>query len=218
MWCVCKHWKEIMSRWSFGRTRGKQGKFAGKRECVCLPWSIVFVENGRKTNYCRVRGAVSRKTRSLTGPEKQFLKLWPTCFRYKGRQNNFQVSNLEMCSYWSYKGIYVTRRVSGLSRNGPQAPILARYYRHPRHRVSWTRLKSKAQILPNNIVRHSVSVSWKKTKIKQDYITEFVLLSNTAELLATWLAVRINGAKEKLVSDVFVSIAWLFSMILHCFA
>ena len=41
------------------------------------------------------------------------------CFRYKERQNNCQVSKLETCSYWRYKGIYLTRKVSGRSRNGP---------------------------------------------------------------------------------------------------
>ena len=41
------------------------------------------------------------------------------CFRYKERQNNCQVSKLETYSYWRYKGIYLTRKVSGRSRNGP---------------------------------------------------------------------------------------------------
>ena len=45
------------------------------------------------------------------------------CFRYKERQNNCQVSKLETCSYWRYKGIYLTRKVSGRSRNGPLLPI-----------------------------------------------------------------------------------------------
>ena len=39
------------------------------------------------------------------------------CFRYKERQNNCQVSKLETCSYWRYKGIYLTWKVSGRSRN-----------------------------------------------------------------------------------------------------
>ena len=34
------------------------------------------------------------------------------------RQNNCQVSKLEACSYGRYKGIYVTRKVSGRLRNG----------------------------------------------------------------------------------------------------
>ena len=42
------------------------------------------------------------------------------CFRYNERENNCQVSKLETCSYWRYKGIYVTRKVSGRSRNGPR--------------------------------------------------------------------------------------------------
>ena len=48
-----------------------------------------------------------------------------TCFRYKEMQNNCQVSKLETCSYWrcNYKGISVTRKVSGRSRNGPQVPL-----------------------------------------------------------------------------------------------
>ena len=41
------------------------------------------------------------------------------CFRYKERQNNCQVSKHETCSYWRYNEIFVTRKVSGLSRNGP---------------------------------------------------------------------------------------------------
>ena len=44
------------------------------------------------------------------------------CFRYKEMQNTLQVSKLEICTYWRSKGIYVTRKVSGRSRNGPQAP------------------------------------------------------------------------------------------------
>ena len=46
-----------------------------------------------------------------------------TCFRYKEMQNNTQVSKLETCSYWRCKGICVTRKVSGLSINGPQVPL-----------------------------------------------------------------------------------------------
>ena len=42
-----------------------------------------------------------------------------TCFRYKEMQNNCQVSKLETCSYWRCKGISITRKVSGRSRNGP---------------------------------------------------------------------------------------------------
>ena len=34
------------------------------------------------------------------------------CFRYKGRQNNCQLSKLKTCSYWRYKEIYITRKVS----------------------------------------------------------------------------------------------------------
>ena len=34
-----------------------------------------------------------------------------------------QVSKLEMCSYWTYKGIYVTRKFSGRSRKKAPAPI-----------------------------------------------------------------------------------------------
>ena len=45
-------------------------------------------------------------------------------FSYKERQNNCQVSKLETCSYWRYKRIYITRKVSGRSRKGPQAPII----------------------------------------------------------------------------------------------
>ena len=48
------------------------------------------------------------------------------CFRYKERQNNCQVSKLETCSYWRYKGIFVTRKVSGRSRNGPLVYIEAK--------------------------------------------------------------------------------------------
>ena len=40
-------------------------------------------------------------------------------FRCKEKQNNCQVSKLETGSYWRYKGIYVTRKVSGRPRNGP---------------------------------------------------------------------------------------------------
>ena len=49
------------------------------------------------------------------------------------------------------------------------------------------------------------------------FITEFVLLSNTAGHLAmaTWVAVLIYAEKEELVSDALISIAWLFVMILH---
>ena len=39
------------------------------------------------------------------------------CFRCKERQNKCQVSKLEMCSYWRYKRIYVTQKVSERSRN-----------------------------------------------------------------------------------------------------
>ena len=48
------------------------------------------------------------------------------CFRHKERQNNCQVSKLETCSYWRYKGIFVTRKVSGRSRNGPQVMFLTK--------------------------------------------------------------------------------------------
>ena len=49
------------------------------------------------------------------------------------------------------------------------------------------------------------------------FITEFVLLSNTAGhlVMATWVAVLIYAEKEELVSDALISIAWLFAMILH---
>ena len=46
------------------------------------------------------------------------------CFRYKKRQNNCQVSKLETCYYWRYKGIFVTRKVSERSRHGPQVQII----------------------------------------------------------------------------------------------
>ena len=46
------------------------------------------------------------------------------CFRWKERQNNCQVSNLETSSYWTYKGICVTQKVSGRSRTGPWLLLL----------------------------------------------------------------------------------------------
>ena len=39
-------------------------------------------------------------------------------------QNKCQVSKFETCSYLRYKGIYGTRKVSGRSRNGPQASVV----------------------------------------------------------------------------------------------
>ena len=41
------------------------------------------------------------------------------CLRWKKEQNNCQVSKHETCSYRRYKEIFGTRKVSGLSRNGP---------------------------------------------------------------------------------------------------
>ena len=43
------------------------------------------------------------------------------CFRYRKRQNNCHVSEFETCCYYRYKGICVTRKVLGLSRNRPDA-------------------------------------------------------------------------------------------------
>ena len=76
------------------------------------------------------QGTFSWKTRQLFGSEKKFSKLWCACrekllfysFIHKERQNNWQVSKFETSSSWRYKLIYVTRKVSGRSRNGPQAP------------------------------------------------------------------------------------------------
>ena len=49
------------------------------------------------------------------------------CFRYKERQNNGQVSKLETCSYWRYKGISVTRKGFGtFEKRAPGA-----------HRFAW---------------------------------------------------------------------------------
>ena len=61
-------------------------------------------------------------------PRKASLLL---CFRYKERQNNCQVSKLETCPYWRYKGIYVTRKVSGRSRNGSQGRRIGESTRLP---------------------------------------------------------------------------------------
>ena len=43
-----------------------------------------------------------------------------TRFRYKERQNDWKASKFETSSYWRYKEIDVTRKVSGRSRNGHQ--------------------------------------------------------------------------------------------------
>ena len=62
---------------------------------------------------CRARKAILETMVRL--PWKAALLV---CFRYKERQNKWQVSMFETSSYWRYKGIYVTRKVSGRSRNG----------------------------------------------------------------------------------------------------
>ena len=43
-----------------------------------------------------------------------------TRLRYKERQNDWKVSKCETSSYWRYRGIDVTRKVSGRSGNGHQ--------------------------------------------------------------------------------------------------
>ena len=57
------------------------------------------------------------------------------CFIYKERQNTCQVLTLGMCSYWRYRGSYITQKVSGSSRNGPQVARFKLYSpRAPRGR------------------------------------------------------------------------------------
>jgi len=53
---VCKHWKEIVGL-PLGELEGNRENFpswTGKRDCGCLPLTIVFVENGGKAKYIRV--------------------------------------------------------------------------------------------------------------------------------------------------------------------
>ena len=57
-------------------------------------------------------------------PWKAALLIFLRC---KEGRNNCQVSKLETCSYWRYKGIYVMRKVSGRSRNGPQIIVFWRF-------------------------------------------------------------------------------------------
>ena len=77
------------------------------------------------------RGLFLERSSNLSGPKSNFWNYDPlavkSCsfnmFRYKEMQNNCQVSKLETCSYWRCKGISVTQKVSGRSRNGPLVPL-----------------------------------------------------------------------------------------------
>ena len=71
------------------------------------------------------------------------------CFRYKERQNNCQVSKLETCSHWRYKGIYVTSKILSCLRNGPYNTLQSRcvsdreeIFSNIRHHF-WSRIGSK---------------------------------------------------------------------------
>ena len=71
------------------------------------------------------------------------------CFRYKERQNNCQVSKLETCSYWRYKGIFVTCKILRCLRNGPYNTLQSRcvsdreeIFSNIRHHF-WSRIGSK---------------------------------------------------------------------------
>ena len=81
-----------------------------------------------------ILGPVSEKSQKLFGPEKPFLKLWPTyseklvfsCCKGNKNKNNCKVSCLETPLFWRYKknnNYYVTwnapKKVLGLSRNRP---------------------------------------------------------------------------------------------------
>ena len=78
-------------------------------------------------------------------------------------------------------------------------------------RVSSTRLKSTAKILPNNIAKHFVSVYCKKTKMKEGSLLNLCCYQIHPGILlhvaTTWVAVLIYAEKEELVSGVLISIA-----------
>ena len=87
----------------------------------------------------------------VIGPEKQFLKLGSACREMLlfYMQNNCHVSKLETCCYWRYKEIYVTGKVSGRSRNGPQLAVSCEHINiFIKHLVvSWS-LSNCVQIIP----------------------------------------------------------------------
>ena len=69
----------------------------------------------------RARKAILKAMTRL--PRKAALLI---CLRCEERRKHCQVSKLETCSYWRYKGIYIIRKVSGCSRNGPQIIVFWR--------------------------------------------------------------------------------------------
>ena len=82
------------------------------------------------TNNCFVSwGSFLERPGNLSGPKSNSwnndaLKLsWKAalliCLRWKKGQNNCQVSKHQTCSYWRYKEIFGTRKVSGLRETGP---------------------------------------------------------------------------------------------------
>ena len=82
------------------------------------------------------------------------------CFRWKNRPNNCKVSKHETCSYWSYKEIFVTRKVSGLSRNGPQGTG------GPIERKLFTSKKKMTYVLDGRVVSKGFTKGWLASEIQ----------------------------------------------------
>ena len=68
----------------------------------------------------RARKAIRKTATRLFSEAGLFI-----CCKVKKNQNNCRISWLEMPSFWRYKENYLTRKRSGLSRNGPLGWVLS---------------------------------------------------------------------------------------------
>ena len=104
--------------WSF------QGPFETDVTSILHTWCSLWSPGGRFTKHpvtYRARKVILETMIRLSWKAALLI-----CLRWKKEQNSCQFSKHETCSYWRYKEIFGTRKVSGLSSNGPLGRVVPR--------------------------------------------------------------------------------------------